>query len=75
MWGPLGPKRCEIQFAYAIGYPDRVCLREPSARVVMRKMPPHERVFCLNQQKLRQLKLSPIYSKTTNYGHLEKRMT
>ena len=71
-------ERCEIQFAYAIGYPDpvSVCIdtfgtgllddRKIAAAV--------EKVFSFKPANIvRQLKLlRPIYSMTTNYGHFGK---
>jgi S-adenosylmethionine synthetase len=70
--------RCEIQFAYAIGYPDPVSMNintfgtntveeEAIERAVDRtfSFKPAEIVQQLNL-------LRPIYSKTTNYGHFGK---
>jgi len=71
-------KRCEIQFAYAIGYPDPVSvyintfgtgvvpdeqLTEAACKVFSFK--PADIVKQLNL-------LRPIYAKTTNYGHFGK---
>ena len=71
-------KRCEIQFAYAIGYPDPVSvyintfgtgvvpdeqLTDAACRVFSFK--PADIVKQLNL-------LRPIYAKTTNYGHFGK---
>ncbi|MBI2374188.1 MAG: methionine adenosyltransferase [Deltaproteobacteria bacterium] len=71
-------KRCELQVAYAIGYPDPVSVYantfgtgvapdEQIAKAV-------EKVFGLKPaQIIEQLDLlRPIYSKTTNYGHFGK---
>jgi S-adenosylmethionine synthetase len=70
--------RCEVQFAYAIGYPDPVSIHIDTfgtAKV------PEERiekavaeVFSFKPaQIVKQLNLlRPIYSKTTNYGHFGK---
>ena len=71
-------KRCEIQFAYAIGYPDpvSVCVDTFGTGIV------HDEKIAAAAEKLfsfkpanivRQLKLlRPIYSETTNYGHFGK---
>ncbi len=72
-------ERCEIQFAYAIGYPDPVSVHidtfgtstVPDARIVRAV----SRVFSfqpadiIDQLNLRR----PIYSQTTNYGHFGKK--
>src|SRR3954464_10913980 len=71
-------KRCEIQFAYAIGYPDPVCMNintfgtntvpeEAIERAVNRtfSFKPAEIIEQLDL-------LRPIYTKTTNYGHFGK---
>ncbi len=71
-------KRCEIQFAYAIGYPNPVSMNintfdtnslpeEAIERAV-------NRVFSFKPANIiKQLDLlRPIYSKTTNYGHFGK---
>ena len=71
-------RRCEIQFAYAIGYPDPVSMNintfetntvpeEVIERAVKRtfSFKPADIVEQLNL-------LRPIYSKTTNYGHFGK---
>ena len=71
-------KRCEIQFAYAIGYPDpvSVCVDTFGTGVVddAKIAAAAERVFSFKPANIvRQLKLlRPIYSKTTNYGHFGK---
>ncbi len=70
--------RCEIQFAYAIGYPDPVSMNintfetntvaeeaiERAVKEVFSFKPAH----IIEQLDL----LRPIYSKTTNYGHFGK---
>jgi S-adenosylmethionine synthetase len=71
-------KRCEVQFAYAIGHPNPVCMNintfdtnavpeEAIERAV-------NRVFSFKPADIiQQLDLlRPIYSKTTNYGHFGK---
>ena len=71
-------KRCEIQFAYAIGYPDpvSVCVDTFGTGVVddAKIAAAAEKVFSFKPANIvRQLKLlRPIYSKTTNYGHFGK---
>ena len=71
-------KRCEIQFAYAIGYPDpvSVCVDTFGTGVVddAKIAAASEKVFSFKPANIvRQLKLlRPIYSKTTNYGHFGK---
>ena len=71
-------KRCEIQFAYAIGYPDpvSVCVDTFGTGTVddERIAAAAEKVFNFKPANIvRQLKLlRPIYSKTTNYGHFGK---
>ena len=71
-------KRCEIQFAYAIGYPDpvSVCVDSFGTGVVddAQISAAAEKVFSFKPANIvRQLKLlRPIYSKTTNYGHFGK---
>ena len=71
-------KRCEIQFAYAIGYPDpvSVCVETFGTGVVDDSIiaAATEKVFSFKPADIvRQLKLlRPIYSKTTNYGHFGK---
>jgi S-adenosylmethionine synthetase len=71
-------RRVEIQFAYAIGYPDPVSLcvntfgtgAAPDARIAEAVT----RVFSFKPADIvRQLNLlRPIYRKTTNYGHFGK---
>jgi len=67
--------RCEIQFAYAIGYPDPVSISVDTfgtAAVDERKIEEAVRqVFNFKPAAIiRQLNLlRPIYSQTTNYGH------
>ena len=71
-------KRCEIQFAYAIGYPNpvSVCVDTFGTGVVddSKIAAAAEKVFSFKPADIvRQLKLlRPIYSKTTNYGHFGK---
>ena len=71
-------KRCEIQFAYAIGYPDpvSVCVDTFGTGVVddVKIAAATEKVFSFKPADIvRQLKLlRPIYSETTNYGHFGK---
>ena len=71
-------KRCEIQFAYAIGYPDpvSVCIDTFGTGIVddTKIAAAVEKVFSFKPADIvRQLKLlRPIYSKTTNYGHFGK---
>ena len=70
--------KCEIQFAYAIGYPDPVSVHvdtfgtatvsdEKIARAVNRVFS-FQPADIIDQLNLRR----PIYSKTTNYGHFGK---
>ena len=71
-------KRCEIQFAYAIGYPDPVSMNintfdtNAVAEEAIERAVNH--VFSFKPADIiRQLDLlRPIYSKTTNYGHFGK---
>ena len=71
-------KRCEIQFAYAIGYPDpvSVCVDTFGTGLVddSKITVAAEKVFSFKPADIvKQLKLlRPIYSKTTNYGHFGK---
>ena len=71
-------KRCEIQFAYAIGYPDpvSVCVDTFGTGIVHDEKiaAAAEKVFSFKPANIvKQLKLlRPIYSKTTNYGHFGK---
>jgi S-adenosylmethionine synthetase len=70
--------RCEVQFAYAIGYPDPVSIhidtfgtgKVPEERIEKAV----SEVFSFKPaQIVKQLDLlRPIYSKTTNYGHFGK---
>jgi len=71
-------ERCEIQFAYAIGYPDPVSVSvdtfgtgKVSDDVITRAV---QEVFSFKPADIiRQLNLlRPIYTKTTNYGHFGK---
>lgn len=70
--------RCEIQFAYAIGYPDPVSIHVDTfgtAHVSEEKIEKAvSEVFSFKPAEIvRQLNLlRPIYSKTTNYGHFGK---
>ncbi len=70
--------RCEIQFAYAIGYPDPVSIHidtfgtnKVGEEFIERAV---SQVFSFKPADIvRQLDLlRPIYSKTTNYGHFGK---
>jgi len=71
-------ERCEIQFAYAIGYPDpvSVCVDTFGTGIVDdgKIAQAVEKVFSFKPANIvRQLKLlRPIYSMTTNYGHFGK---
>ncbi len=70
--------KCEIQFAYAIGYPDPVSVSVdtfgtatvPESKIIRAV----NRIFSfLPSDIIDQLNLRrPIYSKTTNYGHFGK---
>jgi S-adenosylmethionine synthetase len=71
-------KRCEVQFAYAIGYPNPVSM---NINTFGTHTVPEERIEqAVNQifsfkpaDIIQQLGLlRPIYSKTTNYGHFGK---
>jgi S-adenosylmethionine synthetase len=71
-------KRCEVQFAYAIGYPDPVSVYVNTFgtgiapdEVITKAV---EKVFSFKPADIvSQLKLlRPIYGKTTNYGHFGK---
>jgi len=71
-------KRCEIQFAYAIGYPDPVSVAvdtfgtgTTSDEAITEAV---QQVFSFKPAAIvKQLNLlRPIYSKTTNYGHFGK---
>lgn len=70
--------RCEVQFAYAIGYPDPVSIHIDTFGT--HKVPEEKieqavkAVFNFKPAEIiRQLDLlRPIYSKTTNYGHFGK---
>jgi len=71
-------KRCEIQFAYAIGYPNPVSMNintfetNSVAEEAIEKAVNH--IFsCKPAEIIQQLDLlRPIYAKTTNYGHFGK---
>lgn len=71
-------ERCEVQFAYAIGYPDPVSLHVNTfgtAKVDEGRIEAAiKQVFGFKPaQIIEQLDLlRPIYSKTTNYGHFGK---
>ena len=70
--------RCEIQFAYAIGYPDPVSVSVDTFGTGLiseeRIIKAVQDVFSFKPADIiRQLNLlRPIYSKTTNYGHFGK---
>jgi len=70
--------RCEIQFAYAIGYPDPVSVAVDTfgtGKVSDEKITEAvQKVFSFKPAAIiKQLNLlRPIYSKTTNYGHFGK---
>jgi S-adenosylmethionine synthetase len=70
--------RCEIQFAYAIGYPDPVSVAvdtfgtgKISDEAIVKAV---QKVFSFKPADIvKQLNLlRPIYAKTTNYGHFGK---
>lgn len=71
-------RRCEVQFAYAIGYPDpvSVCVDTFGTGVVSDETITEavRRVFSFKPADIvKQLNLlRPIYGKTTNYGHFGK---
>jgi S-adenosylmethionine synthetase len=70
--------KCEIQFAYAIGYPDPVSVHVDTfgtstvddAKIIaaVNKVFSFQPADIIDQLNLRR----PIYSKTTNYGHFGK---
>jgi S-adenosylmethionine synthetase len=71
-------KRCEVQFAYAIGYPEPVSVWVDTFGT---GTVPHEKIVAAVTEVfsfkpaniIKQLNLlRPIYSKTTNYGHFGK---
>jgi S-adenosylmethionine synthetase len=70
--------RCEIQFAYAIGYPDpvSVCVDTLGTGILSDEQISDavQQVFSFKPADIvKQLKLlRPIYSETTNYGHFGK---
>ena len=70
--------RCEVQFAYAIGYPDPVSIHIDTfgtAKVAEERIEKAvAEVFSFKPAAIvKQLNLlRPIYSKTTNYGHFGK---
>jgi len=71
-------KRCEVQFAYAIGYPDPVSIAvdtfgtgiESDEKITeaVKQVFSFKPADIISQLKL----LRPIYSETTNYGHFGK---
>ena len=69
---------CEVQFAYAIGWPDPVSVHvdtfETSTVDEEKIQDAIQRVFSFKPRRIvEQLNLlRPIYSKTTNYGHFGK---
>ena len=71
-------KRCEIQFAYAIGYPDPVSISVDTFGTGIKSdeqiSDAVQEVFSFKPADIvKQLKLlRPIYSLTTNYGHFGK---
>ncbi len=71
-------RRCEVQFAYAIGYPDpvSVCVETFGTGAVSDELITEavRRVFSFKPADIiKQLDLlRPIYEKTTNYGHFGK---
>ena len=70
--------RCEVQFAYAIGYPDPVSVHVDTFGTATvdedRIVKAINRVFSFQPADIiTQLNLRrPIYKKTTNYGHFGK---
>ena len=72
-------ERCEVQFAYAIGYPDPVSVHidtfgtatVPDAKIVraVNRVFSFQPADIIDQLNLRR----PIYSQTTNYGHFGKK--
>jgi S-adenosylmethionine synthetase len=72
-------ERCEVQFAYAIGYPDPVSVHidtfgtstVPAAKIVraVNRVFSFQPADIIDQLNLRR----PIYSQTTNYGHFGKK--
>jgi S-adenosylmethionine synthetase len=72
-------EKCEVQFAYAIGYPDPVSVhvdtfgtgKAPDAKIIaaINKVFSFQPADIIDQLNLRR----PIYSKTTNYGHFGKK--
>ena len=71
-------KRCEVQFAYAIGYPDPVSIHIDTfgTNTVLEEKIENavKAVFSFKPARIiEQLNLRrPIYGKTTNYGHFGK---
>ncbi len=72
-------ERCEVQFAYAIGYPDPVSVHidtfgtstVPASKIVraVNRVFSFQPADIIDQLNLRR----PIYSQTTNYGHFGKK--
>ena len=72
-------EKCEVQFAYAIGYPDPVSInvdtfgtaKVDEAKIIaaVNKVFSFQPADIIEQLDLRR----PIYSKTTNYGHFGKK--
>jgi S-adenosylmethionine synthetase len=72
-------EKCEVQFAYAIGYPDPVSVhvdtfgtaKHAEAKIIaaINKVFSFQPSDIIDQLDLRR----PIYSKTTNYGHFGKK--
>jgi len=72
-------ERCEVQFAYAIGYPDPVSVHidtfgtsaMPASKIVraVNRVFSFQPADIIDQLNLRR----PIYSQTTNYGHFGKK--
>ena len=72
-------ERCEVQFAYAIGYPDPVSVHietfgtatVPASKIVraVNRVFSFQPADIIDQLNLRR----PIYSRTTNYGHFGKK--
>jgi S-adenosylmethionine synthetase len=71
--------KCEIQFAYAIGYPDPVSVSVdtfgtatvPESKIIraVRRVFSFQPADIIDQLNLRR----PIYTRTTNYGHFGKK--
>ena len=72
-------KRCEIQFAYAIGYPDPVSVYVDTfgtgtvpTRQIERRGQARVQLSSRPTSSSSSTCCGPIYSKTTNYGHFGK---